>query len=222
MKCTLFYSNNLFGWTNVISHVSRTVQLQTGTFIVLRILTQPNLRWSGLSWSHANGFCTLLKQPTARQTAIWAPPVFRILWRPRLLPHATKVHQLQTPSPSQRSASPRWVTPMVELVCDWLQRDLIQPFESVCDKSFRLWVADPFRKMAFPHSRSFPYMKCKNKHHNPFFLFTEHCCVQQHREQKLKMPEWPQLTCGQVTFFSFLSKHIFSIKTTSWKPSWTL
>lgn len=122
-------SNDLFGWTNVTSHVCRTVRLHTATFIVLRVLTQQNLRWSSLSWSHANGFCTLLKQLTARQTAIWAPLVFRIHWRPHLPPHATKAHQLQTVSPSQLSASPQWVT-LVELVCvtDFKQtsfRDLI-------------------------------------------------------------------------------------------------
>lgn len=30
----------------------------------------------------ANGWCALLKQLTARRTAIWAPLVFRIRWRP--------------------------------------------------------------------------------------------------------------------------------------------
>lgn len=53
------------------------------------------------------------------------------------------------------------------------------------------------------------HIECQSKHekhlsyHNPSFPFTEHCCVQQRRERKLRIPEWPQLTCGQVTFCSF-------------------
>lgn len=39
---------------------------------------------------------------------------------------------------------------------------------------------------------------------HPSFLFTEHCCIQQHRTRELRTPEWIQLPCGQVTLSGLL------------------